>query len=118
MAINPRKEAAAALERALRTSIAGEVRFDRVSRALYSTDASVYRIEPAGVVVPRTREDVVRTVEIAGAEHVATAFFDYRTEEAFSYRGDEWFHAAILLAPARPGRLYGASQSGWDCDAL
>ena len=37
-----------------------EVRFDRVSRALYSTDASVYQIEPLGVVVPRTREDVVR----------------------------------------------------------
>ena len=34
----------------------GRVRFDRVSRALYSTDASVYQIVPLGVVVPRTRE--------------------------------------------------------------
>ena len=42
-----------------------------VSRALYSTDASVYRIEPLGVVVPRTRDDVVRTVEIAARHRVS-----------------------------------------------
>jgi FAD/FMN-containing dehydrogenase/Fe-S oxidoreductase len=55
---------AAALERALRSTIQGEVRFDRVSRALYSTDASVYQIEPLGVVVARTREDIVQTVRL------------------------------------------------------
>src|SRR5471030_2997147 len=54
-----------ALRLDLEQHISGEVRFYRVSRALYSTDASVYQIEPIGVVVPRTREDVVRTVEIA-----------------------------------------------------
>ncbi len=41
-----------------------EVRFDDLSRALYSTDASVYQIVPAGVVVPRSREDVIQTVRI------------------------------------------------------
>ena len=40
----------------------GEVRFDAVSRALYSTDASVYQIQPAGVVIPRSREDIRRVV--------------------------------------------------------
>jgi FAD/FMN-containing dehydrogenase len=55
---------ASALERELRQTIEGEVRFDRISRALYSTDASVYQIEPLGVVVPKTREDVIRVVEI------------------------------------------------------
>ena len=54
-----------ALRQELERQIEGEVRFDRVSRALYSTDASVYQIEPLGVVVPRSREDVVRTVQIA-----------------------------------------------------
>jgi len=54
-----------ALEQDLVRSITGEVRFDPVSRALYSTDASVYQIEPLGVVVPRTRDDMVRAVEIA-----------------------------------------------------
>src|SRR5258706_2301951 len=53
------------LQRELARRIAGEVRFDNVSRALYSTDASVYQIEPLGVVIPRTPEDVVRTVDIA-----------------------------------------------------
>src|SRR5215203_6755063 len=52
------------LQRELATAIQGEVRFDAVSRALYSTDASVYQIQPAGVVVPRSREDVVRAVSI------------------------------------------------------
>src|SRR4051812_32791268 len=54
------------LQRALSAAIKGEVRFDRVSRALYSTDASVYQIQPAGVVVPRTRADVINTVRIVG----------------------------------------------------
>ena len=60
-----------ALQRDLEQRIEGEVRFDRVSRVLYSTDASVYRIEPLGVVVPRTREDVVRAVEIAARHGVS-----------------------------------------------
>src|SRR3954464_3930289 len=54
-----------ALQRDLEGQIAGEVRFDRVSRALYSTDASVYQIEPLGVVVVRSAEDVIKAVQIA-----------------------------------------------------
>src|SRR3954468_8446402 len=54
----------------LERQIDGEVRFDGVSRALYSTDASVYQIEPIGIVVPRTREDVVAAVRIAGRHGV------------------------------------------------
>ncbi len=42
----------------LRRGTAGEVRFDTGSRALYSTDASNYRLVPIGVVVPRDVEDV------------------------------------------------------------
>jgi len=41
-----------------------EVRFDRGSRSLYSTDASLYQIDPLGVVVPRSAADVVATVRI------------------------------------------------------
>src|SRR3954470_18189484 len=48
----------------LRAAIQGEVRFDPGSRALYATDASNYRQVPIGVVIPRSKEDVVRTVEI------------------------------------------------------
>jgi FAD/FMN-containing dehydrogenase/Fe-S oxidoreductase len=48
----------------LKKRISGEVRFDKVSRLLYSTDASIYEIEPIGVVIPRTHEDVFATMEI------------------------------------------------------
>jgi FAD/FMN-containing dehydrogenase len=60
-----------ALRLDLERHISGEVRFDTVSRALYSTDASVYQIEPLGVIVPRNRDDVVRAVEIAGRHQVS-----------------------------------------------
>ncbi|MBS1191718.1 MAG: FAD-binding oxidoreductase [Rhodocyclaceae bacterium] len=52
------------LERELRMAVGGEVRFDAGSRALYATDASNYRQVPIGVVIPRTMEDVVRTVDV------------------------------------------------------
>ena len=53
-----------AFERALADAIEGEVRFDKISCALYSTDASVYQIIPFGVVIPKTRKDVERTLEV------------------------------------------------------
>jgi len=40
----------------LRKEIEGEVMFDAASRGRYSTDASIYQVEPLGVVVPRTEE--------------------------------------------------------------
>jgi FAD/FMN-containing dehydrogenase/Fe-S oxidoreductase len=55
-------DAARELEAALRNQIAGEVRFDDGSRALYATDHSIYRQVPIGVVIPRTDEDVIATV--------------------------------------------------------
>jgi FAD/FMN-containing dehydrogenase/Fe-S oxidoreductase len=51
------------LERELRERVAGEVRFDAGSRAMYAHDASNYRWPPLGVVVPDTVD--------AGAEAVA-----------------------------------------------
>jgi FAD/FMN-containing dehydrogenase/Fe-S oxidoreductase len=62
---NARLVDVAALQKALEAQIDGEVRFDAVSRALYSTDASVYQIAPLGVVVAKTREDLIRIVRIA-----------------------------------------------------
>jgi FAD/FMN-containing dehydrogenase/Fe-S oxidoreductase len=50
----------------LETALDGEILFDAFSRGRYSTDASHYQIEPIGVAVPRSRDDVVRTIEIAG----------------------------------------------------
>jgi len=56
---------AAELESVLSRSVGGEVRFDTYTRHLYSTDASMYAIEPLGVVFPRDADDVAATVEIA-----------------------------------------------------
>jgi FAD/FMN-containing dehydrogenase/Fe-S oxidoreductase len=43
----------------------GELRYDITSRILYSTDASIYKIEPLGVAYPRTREDLIILTETA-----------------------------------------------------
>src|SRR5262249_37635077 len=53
------------LQERLSRETRAEVRFDRGTRGLYATDASLYQIEPLGVVVPRTADDVVATVRIA-----------------------------------------------------
>jgi FAD/FMN-containing dehydrogenase len=53
---------------ALLNQIRGEVRFDPVTCALYSTDASIYQIKPLGVVLPKTRDDIITTVQLC-AEH-------------------------------------------------
>jgi FAD/FMN-containing dehydrogenase/Fe-S oxidoreductase len=52
------------LEEDLKSRIQGEVRFDNGSRALYSTDSSNYRQVPIGVVIPKSIEDVIATVEV------------------------------------------------------
>ena len=54
----------------LRRELEGEVRFDAFERGRYSTDASIYQIEPLGVVLPRNREDIVRTIQIAADEGI------------------------------------------------
>ncbi len=56
-----------ALRRDLDARVDGEVRFDAVSRGAYSTDASVYRQVPLGVVTPRTVEALVETVAVCRA---------------------------------------------------
>ena len=50
------------LEQHLRRHVAGEVRFDRASLAMYANDSSNFRQVPIGVVVPRTLDDVVATM--------------------------------------------------------
>ncbi len=59
-----------ALQRALSDAVAGEVRFDLATRAIYSHDSSNYRQPPLGVVIPRDADDVVAAVR-ACHEHGA-----------------------------------------------
>ncbi len=53
------------LARDLAARIEGDVRFDRATRILYANDASMYQIEPLGVVFPRHAGDVVEAVRVA-----------------------------------------------------
>jgi FAD/FMN-containing dehydrogenase/Fe-S oxidoreductase len=59
------------LERELGQAIRGDVRFDAGSRLLYSTDASMYQMEPVGVVIPCDGDDVRAAIEIAAKHKVA-----------------------------------------------
>ena len=63
--------ALAALRHGLEEHVEGDVRFERFYRGMHSTDASVYQIIPLGVVAPRSRDDVVRVVELC-REHGAS----------------------------------------------
>ena len=49
----------------LKRETAGEVLFSAADRGRYATDASIYQIEPIGVLVPRSIEDVQAALSIA-----------------------------------------------------
>jgi FAD/FMN-containing dehydrogenase/Fe-S oxidoreductase len=58
------------LARRLREAVRGEVLFDAASRGRYATDASIYQVEPVGVLVPSSHEDVRAALEVCRALHV------------------------------------------------
>jgi len=58
------------LARGLENAIAGEVRFGLHDRMLYATDASLYQVEPLGVVIPASVEDAVRAVSYCASRGV------------------------------------------------
>jgi len=59
------------LRRDLENAIEGEVRFDVHDRMLYATDASLYQVEPLGVVIPASTEDGVEAVRVCARAGVA-----------------------------------------------
>ena len=59
------------VEAELKKRIGGDLHFDAYSRLLYSTDASIYQIEPIGVVVPRDKGDVQAAIEVANKMNVS-----------------------------------------------
>src|SRR3970040_1296995 len=60
-----------ALAARLSREIEGEVLFDAFSRGRYSTDASIYQLEPVGGVIPKTERDAEIALQIALDEGVA-----------------------------------------------
>ena len=65
-----RQPATGQLAERLREHVEGDVRFDALTRALYSTDASIYQITPLGVVLPRILDDIEAAMSIAREEGV------------------------------------------------
>jgi hypothetical protein len=65
MSFLPAADSGAELAEALGRVVGGEVRFDSYTRHLFSRDASMYAIEPIGVVVPRDVADVAAVVTTA-----------------------------------------------------
>ena len=59
-----------ALALRLARNIKGAVLFDRASRGRYATDASIYQMEPLGVIVPETIDDVAAALSIAREEGI------------------------------------------------
>ncbi len=66
----PSESIADDLTHALRQVLRGDVRFDRFTRQLYSTDASSYRVVPLGVVLPKDNDDVSAILSVAAQFNV------------------------------------------------
>ncbi|MDP1883113.1 MAG: FAD-binding oxidoreductase, partial [Bradyrhizobium sp.] len=54
-----------ALAARLAREVTGDVFFDPYNRGRYATDASFYQVMPAGVVIPKTMDEALRTLAIA-----------------------------------------------------
>ena len=66
----PLPEAVAEYLAELRNATGGDIRTDRYSRMLYSTDASIYQVLPHAVVLPQTAEQLHAAVELAAKHRV------------------------------------------------
>ena len=54
----------------LKRNLSCEILCDTLSKVLYSTDASIYEIEPTCIVIPRTKDELQQTIKIAYAHKV------------------------------------------------
>lgn len=64
-------DAARSFETELKRRVRGTVSFDPLTRGLYSTDASIYRIDPVAVVTPMDEGDAIAAVETAAVHGVS-----------------------------------------------
>lgn len=54
----------------LKETISGEVHFDTLHKKVYSVDASIYEIEPIGIILPKNKEDLIQAVNLANIHNV------------------------------------------------
>jgi FAD/FMN-containing dehydrogenase/Fe-S oxidoreductase len=96
------------LARELARAVAGEVRFGDDSRALYANDASAYRQVPLGVVVPRSVDDVIATVDLCRgydapvfARGAGTGLAGQTVNEAVLVDFSKYLRGIVALDPER-----------------
>lgn len=106
----------------LARTITGEVRFDGGSRALYATDASNYRQVPIGVVIPRSIDDVLKTVEICRrhqapilARGAGTSLCGQTCNVAVVIDTSKYLNRVLSVDPAR---ALASVEPGVVCDVL
>lgn len=59
------------LQKELQEAIQGDIHFDDITRHVYSVDASIFEIVPLGVVIPKTKEDLIKTVIICTSHNIS-----------------------------------------------
>ncbi|MEN6451629.1 MAG: anaerobic glycerol-3-phosphate dehydrogenase subunit C [Thermoguttaceae bacterium] len=102
----------------LRGLVAGEVRCDDVFRRLWASDASIYEIQPLGVVRPRSTADVAACVAYAADHHIpihargaGTGLSGESLGPGLVLDFSTHFHRVIRIDPERvrvqPGVVYG-----------
>ena len=92
----------------LRKCFTGDIRTDIASRILYSTDASIYQMEPLGVVFPRSQEDLHAAVELAARYNIpvlprgaGTSLAGQAIGEALIIDCSRWLDSVIEIDPER-----------------
>lgn len=90
----------------LRKHFSGEIRNDLASRILYSTDASIYQIEPQGVAIPKTHADLQSAVELAAkykipilARGAGTSLAGQAIGDALILDVSRWLDSVIAIDP-------------------
>ncbi len=51
--------------KSLQSKLEGEIAFDKLTRTIYATDASVYQEFPDAIVTPKSENDIVETIKFA-----------------------------------------------------
>ena len=90
----------------LRKHFTGDIRLDLSSQILYSTDASIYQIEPLGVVVPHSQDDLQSVVELAAKYRVpilprgsGSSLAGQAVGEALILDCSRWLDAIVNIDP-------------------
>jgi FAD/FMN-containing dehydrogenase/Fe-S oxidoreductase len=119
---NPTGVDVSGLKRALQQAVAGEVRFDAGTRAMYANDFSIYRAVPIGVVIPKGPDDVIAAVAICREYNApvlprgtGTAPSGQTTNVAVVFDYSKYYNEILDLDPQNQRAIV---QPGVICDQL